>query len=449
MRAFPLCLLALSLVPTPARADGPFYLQGGETVVFLGDSITQAGRYVVDVEAFLLTRFPDKPFTIINHGISSETVSGTSEPDHDPRRPDAHNRFARDVTAWKPDVLVACFGMNDGNYFPFDPERFAKYQAGVNRLLDRARDEAKAGRVTLLTPPPFDPYRRRASDAEATTYGYKFAALDYDQTLGRYGDWLMTLPKERPGLLVVDVHSALNAHLAGRRKEKVSYFLAGDAVHPNPTGHWLMAQSLLLAWNAPAVVAEATVDASSGKTLAGDVREVAAEGETGLAMTWRSPLPLPVDPACDPESLMMERVDDRLNRYRLTVKGLKEPKYVLMASQEEEPEVKVGELTRESLENGLDVASLARFPTVATARGVFERLLRRRQMTYDSWRKEVRARPGDDPSPTAPSEAEIAELAAIRKRCQTRDVRIRLVPLTVTVPAANASEAGKPTRVAP
>ncbi|MGE3822515.1 MAG: SGNH/GDSL hydrolase family protein, partial [Isosphaeraceae bacterium] len=307
--------LVLLILPRFTRADGPFHLKDGETVLFLGDSITQAGRYVVDVEAFLLTRFPDRSFTIVNHGISSETVSGTSEPDHDPRRPDAHNRFTRDVTAWSPDVLVACFGMNDGNYFPFEADRFARYQAGVNRLLDRARDEARVKRVTLLTPPPFDPYRRRASDAEATTYGYKFASIDYDQTLGRYSDWLLTLPRDRPGLLVVDVHSALNAHLAERRKRKVSYFLAGDAVHPNPTGHWLMAQALLLAWNAPAVVAEATVSASERKALSGEVRDVSAEEDEGLTFTWRSPLPLPVDPACDPASLALERVGERLNRY--------------------------------------------------------------------------------------------------------------------------------------
>ena len=104
---------------TPERARRrrcSFRPEGGERIVFFGDSITQAGGYIADVEVFLLTRFPGKTFTIFNHGISSETISGTSEADHHPRRPDAHRRFSRDVAAWKPDVVVACFGMNDGNY---------------------------------------------------------------------------------------------------------------------------------------------------------------------------------------------------------------------------------------------------------------------------------------------------------------------------------------------
>jgi len=301
----------------------------------------------------------------------------------------------------------------------------------VNRLLDRARDEAHAGRVTLLTPPPFDPYRRKAGDPEATSFGYKFAAIDYDRTLGRYGDWLLTLPSERPGLLVVDVHSALNGHLAERRKEKASYFLAGDAVHPNPTGHWLMAQALLLAWNAPALVAEASVDAREMKAFSADVRDVGAEGEGGLGFTWRSPLPLPVDPSCDPASLALERVNERLNRYRLTVGGLTAPKYALLARQGEEPEVKVGEFSAEALAKGLDVAAQPRFPTVAASRAVFDRLLRLRQMTYDDWRRRVRSTPGDDPTPAAPDPTGDAGLDSIRERCRPRDVRVRLIPVSL------------------
>ena len=81
-------------------------------MIFFGDSITQAGGYVDLVAATLLTAQPDLRVEVLNHGISSETISGTSEPDHAPRRPDAHDRFDRDVAAWDPDVVVACFGMN-------------------------------------------------------------------------------------------------------------------------------------------------------------------------------------------------------------------------------------------------------------------------------------------------------------------------------------------------
>ena len=72
-----ICLAAL--LAHFAHADDRFYLKGGETIVFVGDSITRAGLYVIYVDAFLATRFPEKRFTVYNRGISSETVAGTSE----------------------------------------------------------------------------------------------------------------------------------------------------------------------------------------------------------------------------------------------------------------------------------------------------------------------------------------------------------------------------------
>jgi lysophospholipase L1-like esterase len=385
-----------------SRDEEPFFLKGGERIVFFGDSITQAGGYVADVELFLLSRFPDRSFTVINHGISSETISGTSETDHNPPRPDAHKRFSRDVAAWNPDVVVACFGMNDGNYHPFEPSRFAKYQDGVHRLIERVKSETKA-RLVLLTPPPFDPYRRSVGDPNASEYGYKFPAIDYDQTLARYGAWLVDLGRDRgpDRPLVVDAHSALSEHLAARRVAKVSFFLAGDAVHPGATGHWLLSQSLLLAWHAPAVVAEAVIDASQNppRAVQGNVRDLRmGEGEA-IVFSWTTPLPLAFDPDCDSESLALERTTDRLNRYRLTVSGLTAARYQLKAKMNgektgdrDESEIAVAMLTREQLATGVNLTALPRFPTLALAEELRGLVVRRRQAVDSAWRASLTAK---------------------------------------------------------
>lgn len=57
-------------------------LPGVKRILFLGDSITYAGQYVQDFEAFLATEFPRRDFTVINCGLGSETVSGLSENGH-------------------------------------------------------------------------------------------------------------------------------------------------------------------------------------------------------------------------------------------------------------------------------------------------------------------------------------------------------------------------------
>ncbi len=412
-------IVALALLGQ-ANGEEPFYLNGGETIVFFGDSITQNGQYVNYVEAFLLTRFPEKQFRVINHGISSETVSGTSEPDHDPRRPDAHPRFARDVAAWKPDVVVACFGMNDGNYHPFDEERFAKYQAGVQKLIDRVRDEARAKKLTILTPPPYDPYRRTVLDPMAKSFGYKFAYIGYDDTLRRYSDWLTTL--HQPNVLVADDHAAIGAHVLKRRENLVSFSVSPDAIHPDATGHWLMAQTLLLAWQAPAVAAEAAIDAKSLQVRLGEVRELKRDAGS-IEFAWRSTLPLPVDPQWDRKSIELERISERLNRYRLVVAGLAPGRYQLTADGK-----KVGEASHDELAAGLDLNRYPEFPTVAQARDVLKRLAARNGAIYSAWRKAIAAGADGQPS-EAEATAFAAQTAELRKACQPRDVRVRIVPL--------------------
>jgi lysophospholipase L1-like esterase len=378
--------------PQAARsAETPFELRGGERLLFFGDSITQSGGFIADVELFLLTRFPDKTFFLLNHGRSSETISGTSEADHHPRRPDAHQRFGRDVVAWKPDLVIACFGMNDGNYHPFEPGRFDRYQEGIKRLIARTRVEAHS-RLVLLSPPPFDPYRRAVGDPLAVAFGYKFPAIDYDRTLAAYSDWLLTLASPEGDPAVVNVHGALAEHLKRRREGQVSFYLSGDAVHPGPTGHWLMAQTLLRAWHAPAVVADVRIVAGEQRPRAtnGDVSDLELGADGRLSFVWRSPLPLAVDPQWDPKSLMMEQFTERFNQYRLTIAGLPAPQYRMLARIRGEPaDIDLGPFSRAKLEQGLDLTSLERFPTVALARAARGRVVKHRQRVDADWRRRV------------------------------------------------------------
>ena len=47
-------------------------------------------------------------------------------------------RLERVLEQTKPDLIVACYGMNDGIYYPFTQARFEKYQDGMRRLRERA-----------------------------------------------------------------------------------------------------------------------------------------------------------------------------------------------------------------------------------------------------------------------------------------------------------------------
>src|SRR5436190_1320230 len=49
-------------------------------------------------------------------------------------RPDLHERLIRAIEKTKPDLVFACYGMNDGIYFPLSDERFAAFKGGMQKL---------------------------------------------------------------------------------------------------------------------------------------------------------------------------------------------------------------------------------------------------------------------------------------------------------------------------
>jgi len=98
-------------------------------ILFLGNSITYAGNYITDMETYSFIREPKRNIEFINLGLPSETVSGLSEIGHAGGRfprPDLHERLKRILEQIKPDLIFACYGMNDGIMMPFNKERFEK-----------------------------------------------------------------------------------------------------------------------------------------------------------------------------------------------------------------------------------------------------------------------------------------------------------------------------------
>ena len=133
----------------------------------------------------------------------------------------------------KPDLVFACYGMNDGIYLPLADDRFGKFKDGMRGLHDEV---TKAGaKLIHLTPPVFDP---TPPEPRATSY---------DAVLTRYAEWL--LEQREAGWTVLDLHGPMSAALEAERKSDPAFTFSKDHIHPNEAGHAVLAAALLAGLN--------------------------------------------------------------------------------------------------------------------------------------------------------------------------------------------------------
>lgn len=281
-------LLGASVSPAAAPAKPPL---AGERVLWMGDSITQAGGYVTFVEYYLEKFYPESTFDIVSVGRSSETVSGLSEATHPFPRPCAHDRLPRALELVKPTVVVACYGMNDGIYHPPSAERRAAFESGLRRLIDTCRNTG--AKVIILTPPPFDRVapNRNLQPATAPDFGYDAPYEGYDSVLADFAAWELTLPRDLAR--TVDLHTGIDAYLDLCRRTDPGFILAPDAVHPGDLGHLLMAQLILLGLGVDLPSTAADLDAELARIQADPLYALVKRHRETRSNAWLARIGLP------------------------------------------------------------------------------------------------------------------------------------------------------------
>lgn len=225
-------------------------------IAVLGDSITYGGEWLEFVETWVRETYPDADVDFLNLGLPSETASGLSEAGHAGGqfpRPDLHERLGRVLEKAKPDLILACYGMNDGIYFPLGEDRFGKFRDGIRKLHEVAAHEGI--RVVHLTPPVFDsvPLAGKTLPAGRTEYPSPYEG--YDEVLAAYSKWLVD--QRAIGWEIVDIHGPMRRFIDNRRRTEPAFAVSGDGVHANTQGQWLMARELLRHLGASDAIADA------------------------------------------------------------------------------------------------------------------------------------------------------------------------------------------------
>src|SRR5947209_3258786 len=275
-----LLVLLLTAVGSMARAQSGFALREGDHVVFYGDSITDQRLYTTFVEDYVVTRFPHTNIWFIHSGWGGDRVTGGGGGPID-------LRLERDVIAYKPTVMTIMLGMNDASYRAYDPSIFDKYAGGYQHIVETVKRALPGIRLTLIQPSPFDDVTR-APNFEG----------GYNAVLVRYGQFVKELG-EKEGAAVADLNTPVVAALEKAKSldADTAQKIVPDRVHPAPGGHLLMAEALLKAWNAPAIVTAVALDASAPSVARQENTRV-SDLRNGSGLSWTQKddaLPMPLD----------------------------------------------------------------------------------------------------------------------------------------------------------
>ena len=201
-------------------------LKDGDTIVFLGDSITHQCLYTQYVEDFFYTRYPNMRLKFHNAGVGGAKAW------------DALERLDRDVAAYKPKYVTILLGMNDGTYQPYNEQVFQTYRADMIELVGRI--SATGATPVLMTPTMYDSRAARSGKRKHDDGKLEL----YNSVLAYYGTWLREVAVES-GYGFVDMYSPLNNLTLAERKTNANFTMIRDAVHPDPPGQLVMAYALL------------------------------------------------------------------------------------------------------------------------------------------------------------------------------------------------------------
>ncbi|WAH37615.1 SGNH/GDSL hydrolase family protein [Alicyclobacillus dauci] len=207
--------------------------EDGTKLVMIGDSITDCGRarpigewsheglgngYVSLVDGLLRSVCPDRTIRVVNMGTSGNTVL------------DLRDRWQADVINLTPSYLSIMIGVNDV-WRHFDRPAFREihidpdtYYRTLSDLVSSTKPSVR--QIFLLSPFYLEPNKEDLMRKMVDEYGQLMKRVAIDT-----------------GVVFVDVQAAFDQVL----KHLYTSSLSADRVHPNLTGHLVIARAFLQA----------------------------------------------------------------------------------------------------------------------------------------------------------------------------------------------------------
>lgn len=351
------------------KEEEKFY-DGARTIVFMGDSLTNAAEYAIYVNAFLKTRFPNEKIKVVYAGTDGERVV------------DMLKRYKSDVIDQGATEAYILFGANDinrGLYPTGDESGRESAISGSTENLDKLVTMLKADgikNITVLTPPVMD--ERQYAGASAKNYE------GVSKGLRRLANNYIAIAKKH-GVKYVDLTDITREILDAKKDTGEVEIYKTDRIHPNRMGHFVMASQILKTqYGKNGVVASVDVkldlnDVFVDNATVSDLK-VDENGVISYTYTAKS-LPMGLDEANiteavagngygDAEARYGEFINftDTMNREIIKVSGLEGDGDYEIAFDGEV----IGTFTAEELRKGVNIATLEKNPGQIKAKAVID-----------------------------------------------------------------------------
>lgn len=363
--------IGLSLATLVAQAQvKPF--QQNDRVIFVGNSITEAGAYVSYIYLYYMTHFPDRKIVIMNGGIGGDKAS------------DIYRRLDYDILAKKPNVLILTFGMNDTGYFEFgwaDADKIAKerieasrrsYQQIEQRLLQLPRIQK-----VLMSSPLYDETAKIGGNVFKGKHKAMLEIVKFQEAAAQKNNWPFT-DLFRP-------MTELNNRL--QQSDSAFTLIGSDRVHPGNGGHLVMASLFLKDQGLSGKpVADVRINAGTGKLTQGvncKVGDLAASAGKVSFSYLAASLPFPIDTVArtwgndqkQADALKWIPFTEDFNREMLQVAGLQPGEYTLKIDGQA-----IGKWSATAFAEGINLATLPETPQYKQATSIMQLNLRRAEV---------------------------------------------------------------------
>ena len=315
-------LLWLNLF-TSSIIAGEIQLKNKDSIVFIGDELTQQTQYTQYLENFFITQHPKLRLKFHNAGINFSNAQNVLD------------RFTEDIASHKPNYAFILLGRHDAAFRKFNYKDLSDFSSKLTLIIQSLQDINS--QVILISPAPFESHKLEK----------KTIPLDYNETLAYYSSAIRELALKH-NCHFVDLHSALTKESYETRKFDPNESITTDGLNLKPQYNAFIASKIIKDLGFNTLETELTVHFNGKKieNVKSKTAKIMKQGKHYFSI--------------QPNFLPWYSTHDYVNSKgseKLQVTGLQDGLYLLKINQKH-----IAYWTAEELRNGVDISRAKHSP---------------------------------------------------------------------------------------